>query len=299
MDQAFLAQNRITLQARATGYDSDAAVWAAMEKDPSLAVIDSSAAGGSGFSMGGQRFQLRGISANDTTFDPIPLEIVDSVSGRATPVKVIGIMAIGSSANFFGLYVNQDTVASSLGGGASNSYYVRLVPGQNAETTAKGIEAALFTRGAQATSLQAEMNDAMALSRGFFYLMQGFMGLGLVVGIAAVGVIAFRTVVERRQQIGMLRAIGYSRGQVSLSFLMESSFVTLLGILTGLGLAILLSYFLLTSSSMSNMGLRGFYVPWLEVLPICLFAYLAALVMTFIPSRQAASIPIAEALRYE
>ena len=46
---------------------------------------------------------------------------------------------------------------------------------------------------------------------GFFYLMQGFMGLGLFVGVAAVGVIAFRTVVERRQQIGMLRAIGYTR----------------------------------------------------------------------------------------
>jgi putative ABC transport system permease protein len=129
--------------------------------------------------------------------------------------------------------------------------------------------------------------------------MQGFMGLGLVVGIAAVGVIAFRTVVERRQQIGMLRAIGFSRGQVALSFLLESSFVTLLGIITGLGLAILLSFFLLTSSSMSDMGLEGFFIPWLEVVPTCVVAYLAALVMTFIPSRQAASIPIAEALRYE
>ena len=35
------------------------------------------------------------------------------------------------------------------------------------------------------------------------------MALGLFVGIAALGVIAFRSVVERRQQIGMLRAIGY------------------------------------------------------------------------------------------
>ena len=138
----------------------------------------------------------------------------------------------------------------------------------------------------------------MSLSRGFFYLMQGFMGLGLVVGIAAVGVIAFRTVVERRQQIGMLRAIGFSRGQVALSFMLESSFVTILGILTGLGLGTLLSYFLLTSKSMSDMGLKGFYIPWLEIIPICAIAYVAALVMTFVPSRQAASIPIAEALRY-
>jgi putative ABC transport system permease protein len=299
MDQAFLTQNSIQLQSRANGYDSDAAVWAALASDPSLAVIDAFATGGSGYSMGPPQFQLKGIEPGEATFDAIPLDIVDSTTGQATPIKVIGIMKIGPSGNFFGLYTNADLVDTSLGGAAYNTYYIRLTPGENAETTAKAIESALFTRGAQAASLQKEVNDQMALSRGFFYLMQGFMGLGLVVGIAAVGVIAFRTVVERRQQIGMLRAIGFSRGQVALSFLLESSFVTLLGIVTGLGLAILLSFFLLTSKSMSDMGLRGFYIPWLEIIPICLVAYLAALVMTFIPSRQAASIPIAEALRYE
>jgi putative ABC transport system permease protein len=148
-------------------------------------------------------------------------------------------------------------------------------------------------------SIKAQRQDEVRLFSGFFYLMQGFMGLGLVVGVAAVGVIAFRTVVERRQQIGMLRAIGYTRGQVALSFLMESSFVTLLGIVSGLGLAILLSYFLLTSDALSATGLKGVYIPWVEILLICTFAYVASLVMTLIPSRQASSIPIAEALRYE
>jgi ABC-type lipoprotein release transport system permease subunit len=40
-------------------------------------------------------------------------------------------------------------------------------------------------------------------------------------------------------------------------------------------------------------------VPWIEVVGIGLFAFLASLLMTIIPSRQASSIPIAEALRYE
>jgi putative ABC transport system permease protein len=299
LGDTFLKENTIQMQSRANGYDSDAAIWAALANNPSLAVIDAFATGGSGYSMGPAQFQLDGVDPGEATFDPIPLDIVNSTTGQATHVTVIGVMKIGPSGNFYGLYTNVKLVDSSLGGSAYNTYYIRLTPGENAETTAKAIESALFTKGAQAASLEKEANDQMSLSKGFFYLMQGFMGLGLVVGIAAVGVIAFRTVVERRQQIGMLRAIGYSRGQVALSFLLESSFVTLLGILTGLGLAILLSYFLLTSKSISDMGLRGFYIPWLEIVPTCLVAYLAALVMTFIPSRQAASIPIAEALRYE
>ncbi len=299
MDPSFLTQSSIKLQSRATGYDSDAAVWAAVAKDPSLAIIDDFAAGGSGYSMGEGGFKLSGVDPGSTTFDPISLSIVNASTRGTTPIKVIGVMAIGPSNNFFGLYTNASVVDGEPGGPAYNEYYVRLAPGQDSKATAKAIEAALFTKGAQAVSLQAQMNDQMSLSKGFFYLMEGFMGLGLVVGIAAVGVIAFRTVVERRQQIGMLRAIGYSRGQVALSFLLESSFVTLLGILTGLGLGIMLSYFLLTSKTMSDMGLHGFYVPWLEIIPICFIAYVAALIMTYIPSRQAARIPIAEALRYE
>ena len=74
------------------------------------------------------------------------------------------------------------------------------------------IEKALLAQGVQADSLRKLIDDFAGAEPGrSSYLIQGFMGIGLFVGIAAVGVIAFRTVVERRQQIGMLRAIGYTR----------------------------------------------------------------------------------------
>jgi ABC-type antimicrobial peptide transport system permease subunit len=68
---------------------------------------------------------------------------------------------------------------------------------------------------------------------------------------------------------------------------------------SGIGLAILLAYFLITSDEFTATGGKGFYIPWLQILLVSAFAYVASLVMTFIPSRQASSIPIAEALRYE
>ena len=163
---------------------------------------------------------------------------------------------------------------------------------------AKDIESTLLTAGVQAESIKAKVDEDQALSRNFFYLMQGFMSLGLLVGIAAVGVIAFRMVVERRQQIGMLRAIGYKRSTVALSFLLESSFVTLLAIFSGMLLAIWLSYFLLSAPDFPT-NKNGYAVPWLQLVFFGVFTYLASLLMTFIPARQAASIPTAEALRYE
>jgi putative ABC transport system permease protein len=289
-DDGFLSTAGLPLQARATGYKDDKAVWEAIRTQPNLAVIDLYALPQQQFGMGG--------------FDIFTLGGIDGATAVVGEVQLIGILNSGASgtgpnSSFAGLITSEQMVRQVFGHPDYSVFFIRLQDPGQAKATADAIEAALFTKGAQAVSIKAQRDEDMALSNGFFYLMQAFMGLGLVVGIAAVGVIAFRTVVERRQQIGMLRAIGYTRGAVALSFLMESSFVTLMGILSGLGLAILLAYFLLTGDVLSATGMKGFYIPWVEVLAICAFAYLASLLMTFVPSRQASSIPIAEALRYE
>ena len=125
------------------------------------------------------------------------------------------------------------------------------------------------------------------------------MALGLIVGIAALGVIAFRSVVERRQQIGMLRAIGYKRSMVAASFLIESTMITLLGVLSGTILGVLLAWNLITSDYFIGGGGAGFIVPWLEMAIFILIALIASLLMAYIPSRRAARVPIAQALRYE
>ncbi|MDI6857661.1 MAG: FtsX-like permease family protein [Dehalococcoidia bacterium] len=304
-DEEFLADTRLGLQARARGYVSDEAVWQAVRSNRNLAVIDNSAIPQDfGFGGGMEIFRLDGIDAQTTEFDPITIQVRDRATAVVGEVTLVGVLNVGATgmgpfSTFGGLITSQRFIQEVFGQPEYSTYVIRLSDPGAAEDTAKAIEAALFTSGAQASSIKAERESDQALFRGLQYLMQGFMGLGLIVGIAAVGVIAFRTVVERRQQIGMLRAIGYSRGTVALSLLMESSFVTLLGILSGLGLAILLSYFLITSDEFAATGIKGFYIPWLELSFICLFAYIASLVMTFIPSRQAAGIPIAEALRYE
>ena len=68
------------------------------------------------------------------------------------------------------------------------------------------------------------------------------MGLGLLVGVAALGVISARSVVERRQQIGVMRAIGFRRRMVEASFLLESSFLALTSIVVGTLLGLLLAW---------------------------------------------------------
>jgi putative ABC transport system permease protein len=124
------------------------------------------------------------------------------------------------------------------------------------------------------------------------------MGLGLIVGLAAIGVIAFRAVVERRQQIGVLRAIGFQSRAVSLSFLVETAFIVLLGCLSGTILGLLLARNLFAGDDFIEGGV-SLIVPWTQIIVILILTVIAALLMTLIPARQASRLSPAEALRYE
>ena len=85
----------------------------------------------------------------------------------------------------------------------------------------------------QADALKDTLHDLVAANVTMNRLVIGFMGLGLIVGVAALGVITARAVVERRQHIGVLRAIGFRKQMVQLTFLLESSFVALTSIVVG------------------------------------------------------------------
>ena len=200
--------------------------------------------------------------------------------------------------SLFGLYTSRATIDAVYPTTTLTSYYVALEDPKRATEVAKAIEAALLTNGVQATSIRDQLAESQRQSTGFLYIIQGFMGLGLFVGVAAVGVIAFRSVVERRHQIGVLRAIGYPRSLVALSFLIETAFVVVLGVLSGTVLGIVLARNLFASD---DLGVEDvdFQVPW-EIIGVVLVAtVVVALLMTWVPARQAARIAPAEALRYE
>ncbi len=152
----------------------------------------------------------------------------------------------------------------------------------------------------EAESIREVMEDVTAASITFNRLIQGFMCLGLLVGVAALGVINARSVVERRQEIGVMRAIGFRRRMVEASFLLESTFIALTSIVVGTALGLILSWNIIADvrrqPSWENMTL---VVPWLNLAVIFLLVYAVAMVATVAPARRGARVGPAEALRHE
>jgi putative ABC transport system permease protein len=254
MYEDFIVNSTIPLQVRAVGYENDAAIWEAIRTNPTLAVIDSWALPTGGVTMDTPgSLRLTGIQQSDTVMNPVAVDIQDPISGAMRTVTIIGIID-GSVSTLFGIYIPAATFNDIFAQPSMSAVAVRITPGADEKSTASTIKSTLAAYGVQTISIEEMIEASAANSRSFLILFQGFMGLGLVVGIAALGVIAFRSVVERRQQIGMLRAIGFNRRMVTASFMVESSMITLLGVISGAALGLWLSWNLLTSDYFLGSG---------------------------------------------
>jgi putative ABC transport system permease protein len=107
-------------------------------------------------------------------------------------------------------------------------------------------------------------------------------------------------VMERTRELGVLKAIGASRGQIVRVILAEASLIGLLaslvGIVSGAALALVLTWVI-------NKAFFGWSIdlayPWRDIVLLPVWMTVAALIAGFIPALRASSIPPASALRME
>ncbi len=301
-DDSFLRTTTYGLAALADGYSSSEEVWRAVAATPGLAVVDSYVVPRrTNWNFGAVTdFRLHGFFLEDRTFAPLRVDVRDPQTGKSLTVTVIGVLKDTAPAGMIGISTSQRTLGAFGERARPTTYYLELAPGVDPERTAARLESAFLANGLQADSMESILGDAVASSRTFQQLLQGFMGLGLVVGVAALGVISARAVVERRQQIGVLRSIGFQRRMIQASFLLESSFISLTAIVVGTMLGLVTAYNVISDSAeQPSWDNVAFAVPWLNLGVVYLAVYAASLTATLVPALKASRVYPAEALRYQ
>ena len=153
-----------------------------------------------------------------------------------------------------------------------------------------------MANGADAQTVRSIVSSAESQSSGFFTLMQQFVGAGLLVAIAGVGVIMFRAVRERRREVGVLRSLGFQPASVARAFMFEAGFIATLGVLIGVVIALVATYVLAASGADFAQG-YSFGIPVLEVFAIVAIALVPTILAAALPARQASRIEPAVALR--
>ena len=131
------------------------------------------------------------------------------------------------------------------------------------------------------------------------YVLVAFIAISLVVSSIMIGVITYISVLERKKEIGILRAIGASKRNISQVFNAETFIIGLLAGLFGVGISRLLLI-------PGNMLIRHFtdanvkaVLPWQAGVVLVILSIILTLIGGIIPSRKAAKSDPVAALRTE
>jgi putative ABC transport system permease protein len=120
--------------------------------------------------------------------------------------------------------------------------------------------------------------------------------------VAALGVVTtlLISILQRRQELGLLRAVGATRSQIVRSVLGEASLMGLLGLVIGVVAGVALEWYCLHVILFEE---SGFYfplrVPWLETVFLAGGTLILALLAGLGPAWQTCGLRIPEAIAYE
>lgn len=182
----------------------------------------------------------------------------------------------------------------------ASTFMVKVSDGYQVTQVQQSIDTLYKKRYSLILESNASLRDRVLTLLDQAFSMFDVMALIAVV-IGSLGVINTLTmsVIERTQEIGMLRAIGMTRGQVVKMVLAEAGLMGLFGGLLGLATGIILARILFYGmKAMSGYSLT-FVMPLDGVLLTVLVAFVVSQIAAILPGRRAAKVKILEAVHYE
>ena len=176
--------------------------------------------------------------------------------------------------------------------------YVQAKPGANIERLGKNLEKAVkpfytisvLTRDEFKSSMSSMINSMLAI-------IYALLALSIIIAIFGIVNTLALNVSERTKEIGLLRAIGTSNGQVrgmlAIEAVILSVFGTLVGIVVGVaaGVVIRIAY--------ESQGMTTLTIPWDQLVLFLIVAILVGLIASISPARRALKHPVLNAVASE
>jgi putative ABC transport system permease protein len=190
------------------------------------------------------------------------------------------------------------------GGGSGKPTYAALTIRAKSPKDVLQIEDAIKKLGFNAFSLL----DASKTLRQVFIVFDMFLGLfaSLALTVASLGIVntLLMAILERRREIGVLKALGATDGDVRSLFFAEAGAMGLLGGVFGVALGWTIGQALTWGTTIylrrqDLPGVKISHVPWWLALSAIAFAVAVSLAAGLYPAGRAARLDPVEALRYE
>jgi len=196
-------------------------------------------------------------------------------------------------------YISQNNLAQDFNSDSDVLLLVNRKPNANADQVTRDLKTVV--KNYPAFSLidsSAFKQDQILMFRSLisvFYLMVVMLAVpGLIAMANTMGI----NVIERRREIGLLRAVGSTREQIRNMIFAESILLSSLGTTMGILVGLFLSYLMI--KAIGYLGINsGFYVPYYGILATIAIGLAFGILAALLPARQAAKTVIVEAIQFE
>jgi putative ABC transport system permease protein len=159
-------------------------------------------------------------------------------------------------------------------------------------------------KGYSVSSISETIDQANKVFQAIQVVLMVFGMIALVV--SAIGMFNTMTIalLERTEEIGIMKAIGASRGSISLMFIMESTLMGFLGALGGVILGMIegevLNFFVnIVATRFGGEAVDLFYSPMWFIMTVIAFGAFVGFMTGVFPARKASHIDALDALRYK
>jgi len=235
----------------------------------------------------------------------------DVVLINDAPFEVVGILTrIGDPGTDGGVLINEEAMRDVFGldDEETNFIGVRIEQGADIAVVQERLERELrkshnVEEGQEDFEVQSP-EELLAIFNTIFGIIQavliGIASISLVVGGIGIMNTMYTAVLERTQEIGVMKAVGARNGDVLTLFLFESGLLGMvggaIGVLLGMGMSKLVE--IVASQAFGSPLIRAAFPPYL-IVGALLFAFVIGVASGVLPAYQAAKLPPVEALRYE
>ncbi|MGZ4151250.1 MAG: FtsX-like permease family protein, partial [Actinomycetota bacterium] len=144
---------------------------------------------------------------------------------------------------------------------------------------------------AQYADAQAKQIDALLV------FVQALLALSVIIALFGIANTLSMSILERRRELGLLRAVGMTRGQLRAMVRWEAVVIGLIGALLGLVVGTFFGWAMVRA--LRDQGFNVFAVPFARLAVYVVLGAVAGVVAALLPARRAARLNVLEAIAAE